>query len=199
MLGAIKHSYEHLLDHTAPWIIVGWIVAATLAPTPGWQMFAEHLWLQVLLVIIVALPLHLCATGLTPIVAVLLLMGVSPGAVLALLLVGPTINLSLFSFIKKQQGLKIAVILFSSIIAFAFGAAMVLNQYAQVTALPWLEHDHNWAQDWLEYISLAVICALFAVSLFKRGARAFLAELLPVSLLKKHQHEHSHHHEHHPH
>ncbi|MCE0557262.1 MULTISPECIES: permease [unclassified Motilimonas] len=199
LLGAIKHSYEHLIDHTAPWIIVGWIVAATLAPTPGWQMFAEHLWLQILLVIVLALPMHLCATGLTPVAAVLLLMGVSPGAVLALLLVGPTINLSLFSFIEKLQGKRVAITLFGSIAAFAFMAGWVLNQYAEVTVLPWLEHDHSWAQDWLEYISLAVICVLFAVSLFKRGARAFLAELIPASLLKKHQHEHAHHHEHHHH
>ncbi len=196
LLQAIRHSFEHLLDHTAPWILLGWIVAATLAPTPGWQVFAEHLWLQVILVIIVALPLHLCATGLTPIVAVLLLMGVSPGAVLALLLVGPTINLALFDFIKKQQGQVVALSLFAAVVGFAFIAGMGLNQYAQVTPMPWLEHDHNWTQEWLEYISLAVICALFSVSLFKRGARAFLAELIPVNLLKKHQHQHAHHDEH---
>ncbi|MCE2571036.1 permease [Motilimonas eburnea] len=193
LLQAIRHSFEHLLDHTAPWIILGWTVAATLAPTPGWQAFADHLWLQIILVIAVALPLHLCATGLTPIVAVLLLMGVSPGAALALLLVGPTINFALFHFIKKQQGQMVAVSLFVAVIGFAFCAGMVLNQYAQVTPIPWLEHDHNWTQEWLEYISLAVICALFSVSLFKRGARAFLAELIPVNLLKKHQHQHAHH------
>lgn len=195
LVNAFKHSYEHLLDHTAPWIIVGWTVAATLAPTPGWQFFADHLWLQVLLVIVLAFPLHLCATGITPIAAVLLLMGVSPGAIIALFLVGPTINLPLLNFIKEKKGQWVAISFATAICVVAFVMAMLLNQYAAVTPLPWLEHDHNWAQEWLEYVSLALICVLFAVSLFKRGARAFLAELLPASLLaKKHHHEHHHHH-----
>ncbi len=190
LVSAIKHGYSHLLDHTAPWVILGLLVAATLAPTPGWQFFEQTLWAQVILIIILALPFHLCATGMTPVVAVLLMVGLSPGAALALLLVGPTINLELFRFIKEEHGKRAAFALLAAVCLFALVAGVVFNQFAEVMPLPWLEHDHTWVRDWVEYLCLAVITVLYSVSLFKRGARAFLAELLPKSLLNKGHHHH---------
>ena len=82
-LASIKQGYLHQLDHTAPWVLLGWALAATLSANSAWAFFDQALWLQVLVMILVAFPFSLCATGVTPVIALLLMAGLSPGAGMA--------------------------------------------------------------------------------------------------------------------
>lgn len=186
-IDAIKDGYQHQLDHTAPWVLLGWTLAATLSAASAWTFFDQALWLQVLVMIVVAFPFALCATGITPVIAILLLSGLSPGAAIAFLLIAPTISLELLKQVKLQQGFFAALSLALLMLVGAFLIGLGLNQYIDVISLPWLE-QYQGDYSWWQYSSLAVILGLYLASLLRRGARRFIAELVPKSLLKQHHH-----------
>ncbi|MCG6200068.1 permease [Psychromonas antarctica] len=186
-INAIRQGYQHQLDHTAPWVLLGWTLAATLSATPAWAFFDQALWLQILVMIIVALPLSLCATGITPVIAVLLIAGLSPGAAIAFLLIAPTISLEFLQTFKQQQGIFAAISLAMLMLGGAFLIGLALNQYIDVISLPWLAQPDT-AYSWWNIGSLTIILLLYFSSLLRRGARRFIAELIPQSLLKSHHH-----------
>jgi uncharacterized membrane protein YraQ (UPF0718 family) len=186
-ISAIKQGYQHQLDHTAPWVLLGWALAATLSTSPAWSFFDQALWLQVLVMIVIAFPFSLCATGITPVLAVLLMAGLSPGAAIAFFLIAPTISIELLKTLAKQQGFFAAMSLAMLMTAGAFLMGLLLNQYINVLSPVWLEQNVTDYGLW-QMISLAVILVLYFSSLLRRGARSFIAELVPKSFLKHHHH-----------
>lgn len=188
-ISAIKQGYQHQLDHTAPWVLLGWALAATLSTSPAWSFFEQALWLQVLVMIVIAFPFSLCATGITPVLAVLLMAGLSPGAAIAFFLIAPTISLELLKTLAKQQGFFAAMSLAMLMTVGAFLTGLLLNQYIDVLSPAWLEQAVSDYSFW-QIICLVVILVLYFSSLLRRGARRFIAELVPKSFLKQHHHHH---------
>ncbi|MGB1297855.1 MAG: permease [Psychrobium sp.] len=182
---ALRHGYEHLLDHTAPWLMVGLVLATLLT-------FGQHQaqWYDILLVAAIALPFRLCATGITPLAAAMLISGWSPGSALTLLLIGPAINIELLKFITHRHGRKLAwafsILLPSIVIGLGYAVDATLN--LPVPQL--LDIDHASETNLFEVICLAIILTLISWSLLRRGARAFVAELLPKFELFSHKHHH---------
>ncbi|MFT5652207.1 MAG: uncharacterized membrane protein YraQ (UPF0718 family) [Psychromonas sp.] len=186
-IDAIKDGYQHQLDHTAPWVLFGWALAATLSAASAWTFFDQALWLQILVMIVVAFPFALCATGITPVIAILLLSGLSPGAAMAFLLIAPTISLELLKQVKLQQGFFAALSLAMLTLVGAFLIGLGVNQYIDVVSLPWLK-QYQGDYSWWQYGSLVIILVLYLASLLRRGARLFIAELVTKGLLKEHHH-----------
>ena len=52
----------------------------------------------------IGVPMYICATASTPIAAGLLFSGVSPGAVLVFMLVGPATNIATVALVKRELG-----------------------------------------------------------------------------------------------
>lgn len=180
---SLRHGYEHLFDHTAPWLVVGLILASIL--TLG-QQHVPH-WSDLLLIALLAIPLRLCATGVTPIAAAMLVTGWSPGSALVLMILGPTISIELIRFMIKEHGVKLAaafvILLPISVIAFA----LLTDNMVGDLVISNLTLNHS-APSTFEVISLAIIGLLVSWSLLRRGARAFVAELLPKLNLHTHNH-----------
>ncbi len=101
-------------------------VAATLIPTDLLQVGLPT-WLQYLGVILVSLPVYVCATSSTPLAAVFLSLGILPGAVLVFLLVGPATNLTALVVQKRILGLRGTVIMTMSVIVTAVICGLLLD------------------------------------------------------------------------
>ncbi len=108
------------------YVIAG--LAAAVIPADllrqGWPA-----WLQYLGVIVVSLPVYVCATSSTPLAAVFLTLGILPGAVLAFLLVGPATNLTALVVQKRILGLKGTVIMTISVIVTALICGAILDHF----------------------------------------------------------------------
>jgi uncharacterized membrane protein YraQ (UPF0718 family) len=78
---------------------------------------------SMLLMLVFGIPLYICATASTPIAAALILKGVSPGAALVFLLVGPATNVTslsvLYGILGKKSVFRYLIVL--SVMAVAFG------------------------------------------------------------------------------
>ena len=83
--------------------------------------------LAMLVMVLVGLPMYICATASTPVAASLLFAGISPGAALVFMLTGPATNLATMGVIKEQLGLKSLVAYLIGVIGTAIAAGMALN------------------------------------------------------------------------
>ncbi|WP_257457854.1 permease [Archangium lipolyticum] len=175
----LREGLVESVDHTAPWILVGLGMAALVEPL----LSAEWLsrlppGVDVPLFALLGVPSFVCASGATPLVAVLLHKGLSSGAALAFLITGPATNVTTFAVMARLHGRKVTL---------AFGAVVALTSiflgFALNALLPpqaGLAHEpHADHEGLLEWVGLVLLGALFLASLLRQGARGFLIQLLP--------------------
>ncbi len=135
-VGATKESFRYgfavMLVDLAMWLSVGLIMAAVIgaAVPPGW--FEEHvgsgLWPKFVM-LLVGIPLYICATSSTPLAFSLVVAGLSPGAALVLLLSGPATNVATMSWLIKDLGVKALVIYLGVIAVIALGAGILFDLF----------------------------------------------------------------------
>ena len=125
------YAFGELWDDIAVWFLVGIVLAGVITVLIPVDMITRYLGggLPAMLIMLVAgIPLYICATASTPIAAALILKGISPGAALVFLLVGPATNITSLTVLFEILG-KRATVLYLFAIAFSaviFG--LILDQ-----------------------------------------------------------------------
>jgi uncharacterized protein len=173
---AAHAGFVELVDGTASWIILGIIVAAAAEPLLMQMLWAQ--WpdlLEVAVFAAVGMPIFVCAAGATPLVAVLLAAGVSPGAAVAFLLTGPATNVSTFGVLRQLHGARMAGTFAIVTAAGAIAIGMAINALPLTVARDAVATEEP--ATLLEQLSLVALTALYVASLLRRGGRAFLADL----------------------
>ncbi|MEC7775001.1 MAG: permease [Planctomycetota bacterium] len=182
--GGIKTGLGTLVDHTGPWVLVGLAVAALVGPLvrDSWLVDCDP-YLQVALFAVLGIPVYVCASGATPMVAVLLAGGVSPGAALAFLLTGPATNVVTFGVISDLHGRKTAVFFCVMMATLAVTIGFAVNQFFPGFAAldPQAGHDHS--ADYLAWTCLWILGGLFLFSLLRRGPREVVGSVFSVEAL----------------
>ncbi|MEG7524566.1 MAG: SO_0444 family Cu/Zn efflux transporter [Chromatiales bacterium] len=116
-LQGLRYAFSDILDDLVLWLGLGLVLAALVATLVPPLMMAE--WgsglSAKLLMLLVGVPMYVCATASTPIAAGLLLAGISPGTVLVFLLAGPATNIATIAVITKEMGKMTAVTYLSGI------------------------------------------------------------------------------------
>jgi uncharacterized membrane protein YraQ (UPF0718 family) len=205
---ALQFGFGPAVDNTATWILMGLLLSAMLMPyvSPQW-IAALPKGIDVPIAALIGLPLYVCATGSTPLAAMLLVQGLSPGAVLALLLTGPATNVTTFGVLARLHGSRVAVLFAAAMWLGAVGLGYLVNwllPIPHVKAFSEAAHVHsNFA-----VIALVGLGVVFLVSLLRQGVRPFLERLFesPANLAHGEaaycgdDHGHAHHgHAHHDH
>lgn len=182
-------GFVEMVDHTAAWILVGLGVSALLVPYLDTSFLSQlPFGLDVPLAALLGLPLYVCASGSTPLAAVLIARGLSPGAALAFLLTGPATNLSTFGVLSRLHGRRLALLFALFVLVLACGLGWVLNALLpslHVRSLPSLEEGHYGIFYWT---CLGLLTALFFLSLFRQGTRDFLGQLFTDPTQEDHTH-----------
>ena len=127
----------------------------------------------------VGLPLYGCATGSTPVLAVRLHKALSPGAAIAFLITGPSLNWETCSLARELHGRARAWLLAGTTlaVAIALGVAVDLMMLASFAA-PSLPLQHGASQSsWVQELSLGILATLAVLSLLRSGARGWLGQL----------------------
>lgn len=127
---AAVYAFTDLLDDLAPWLVLGLIAAGVISVIVPDSLFTGFLgggiW-PMLLMLIIGMPLYVCAESSTPIAAALILKGLSPGAAFVFLLAGPATNISSLVVLSKYFSRKILVIYLAAIAVMAFLLGAILN------------------------------------------------------------------------
>jgi hypothetical protein len=104
---AFKFGYGKLMADLAPWFILGFILSALITMFVPDNFFGDVIpggWLSLVAMLLMSLPMYICATASTPIAVALIAKGLDPGAALVLLLVGPATNITTILIIKQLIG-----------------------------------------------------------------------------------------------
>jgi len=118
-IAAMKYAFTTLLGDIAKPLFWGLIIGALITvaiPENLAELLSDNSWLSYLLVIIIAVPMYVCATASLPIAAGLMLSGVSAGAAFVFLSAGPATNTVTIGVVKKMLGTKSLVIYLGSIV-----------------------------------------------------------------------------------
>ncbi len=178
-LSALRYGFGDMLQDLGRWLLLGLVIATVITmavPNDFFARFASMPLVGMLLVLLISVPMYLCATGSIPIAMALVLKGLSPGAALVLLMAGPATNIASILMVYKVLGRRTTAIYVGSIIvgAIAFGLAidylMPASWFAIVSAPGSCAHCAMSAPDtpWLELTSGVMLCALLAAGLFVR-------------------------------
>jgi uncharacterized membrane protein YraQ (UPF0718 family) len=135
----VKYAFGELLKDIGGWLLLGVLVAglvATLIPDGFFEMLFEHQAASLLLMLLVGIPLYMCASASTPIAAALVLKGLSPGAALVFLLAGPATNAATLTVVMRFWGRK-ATLVYLAVIA---GCSLVFGWLVNVF-YAWAEID----------------------------------------------------------
>ncbi len=128
-LQAIRFAGSELLDDISKWLFIGIVVAgviATLVP-PGWLAEWGQGLMAMLVMLVVGVPMYICAVASTPIAAGLLLAGVSPGTVLVFLLVGPATNVAGLMLVRNELGTKVTLVYLAGIAVVSMLMGLLLD------------------------------------------------------------------------
>nr|WP_240193532.1 SO_0444 family Cu/Zn efflux transporter [Desulfobulbus alkaliphilus] len=105
----IRYAVVDIWGDLVGWFFVGLILAACITVLVPDDMIMRHLGGGIgsmLLMLLVGIPVYICATSSTPVAAALILKGVSPGAALVFLLAGPATNIASLAVLVKILGKK---------------------------------------------------------------------------------------------
>lgn len=114
-----RYAYIEMMQDIGRWLIVGLVVAGLITvfvPQSFFALFSDSSLLSMLIVLVFAIPMYLCATGSIPIAVALMMKGLSPGTALVLLMAGPAVNAASMLVVGKVLGKKTLLIYILSII-----------------------------------------------------------------------------------
>ena len=132
LVEGVRYVFTRLLDDIKWWMAAALIIAGVMMAFTGGQPAAVlEQWgrgpLAMLVMLLVGVPLYVCATSSTPIAAALLVAGVSPGAVVVLLLAGPATNIGSVAILRRELGTKTVIVYLLAIAVCAVGAGLIVN------------------------------------------------------------------------
>jgi uncharacterized membrane protein YraQ (UPF0718 family) len=110
-LGGVSYALSDILDDISLWMGVGLVLAAavmTFIPPVALAQYGSGIGAMALMILI-GVPMYICATASTPIAAAMLLAGVSPGTALVFLLAGPATNFGTLGILRRELGTRATV------------------------------------------------------------------------------------------
>ncbi len=125
-----KYAFGELLGDTGGGIILGIIIGGIISffiPEEFIQTYLGEGWKAMILMLVIAIPMYVCASGSIPIAAALMLKGLNPGAAFVFLLAGPATNAVGMTIIAKHIGTKATVIYVASIAITSIVLGMLLD------------------------------------------------------------------------
>lgn len=161
-LDGLSYAFGQLLGDMLLWLTVGLIFAAlikTFAPATFLAQWGSGLP-AMLLMIVIGIPMYVCATASTPIAAGLMLAGVSPGVALVFLMAGPATNIATLGIISKELGRRAIAGYLTGVIGVALLAGYLtdyLVAYWNINIQAQLSAGLEIAPLWIAWSSLIII------------------------------------------
>ncbi|QYK12527.1 SO_0444 family Cu/Zn efflux transporter [Shewanella rhizosphaerae] len=144
----LHYAATDLVRDTTVWLLIGLFFAAlvqTYVPGDFMAKWGDGI-LAMLVMVLISVPMYICATASTPIAAGLLLAGVSPGAVLVFMLAGPATNIATLGVVTKELGKRALYGYLGGVLGVALVAGVLVN-YLVATfgfeVMPQVGEQHN--------------------------------------------------------
>lgn len=171
---AMKYGFVALPKDIARPIIVGLMIAGVISAVIPDDFFAGvigYSFFQMLIMMVLGIPVYVCATASVPIAAAMILKGISPGAALVFLMTGPATNAAAITTIWKMLGRRSALIYLAVVAGSALACGVLLDfifkagDFVSGRASMWM------LPGWAKILSASVLLVLLANALIKFPAK----------------------------
>ncbi len=161
----LKYTFSDLFDNLIKWLLIGLLVAAAMrawVPVEFLNQWGQG-WLAMLAMLILGIPMYVCATASTPIAAGFIAAGISPGAVLVYLLTGPATNIATLGVIHQTMGRRVLWLYVLGICGSALLCGWAVDRIfdlLDLNVLAQLSHAHQMMPLWIQLTSAIGLTAL---------------------------------------
>ncbi len=176
IVASLRYGFVDLVSSIGLWLTIGLIIAALITvyvPADFFSILGNKPIVSMIIALIVAVPMYVCATGSIPIALSLILKGLSPGTAFVLLMAGPAANFASFTLISREMGKRAATVYLGSIIIGAMAMGLAIDY---LMPSHWFAIGHDSAMHGAchhEFSTFSTICS------------AILAGLLIFSLIRR--------------
>lgn len=180
---AIRYGLVDMIGNVGKWLIIGLVVAAlitVLVPSEIFLGLSDFPILAMLLMVVVSVPMYVCATGSIPIALSLIAKGLTPGVGFVLLMAGPAANFASMMILSKFIGKRCTVIYVASVVITSIIFGLII--------------DYIMPREWfMSAISdYATSCNHSKFGVFESLCSVVLIGLLFYTTLKNNQSYHKH-------
>ena len=179
LINALRYGFVDLVGSIGGWLVAGLVIAALISvyvPADFFVSVGSAPVVSMLAVLLIAIPMYVCATGSIPIALSLVMKGLSPGTALVLLMAGPAANFASYTLIAREMGHRTARIYLASIVAGAIGFGLLI--------------DYVLPAEWFDTGGYAATCHEGMESaLFPAVCSVILCTLLIITFVKNHIHK----------
>jgi uncharacterized membrane protein YraQ (UPF0718 family) len=130
----LTFGYGQLLRDFMIWLLIGLFFASliqTLMPAGFLAQYGQGV-LAMMVIVLVSIPMYICATASTPIAVGMLLAGITPGAALVFMLTGPATNIATLMVIKNELGKRELMLYLIAIVFTAILSGLTLDYIIDV-------------------------------------------------------------------
>ena len=145
----LRYAFVDLLRDISGWLLIGILLGGVISYTLPETFIQNYLgtgWQAMLVMLVIGIPLYICASASTPIAAALMLKGMSPGAALVFLLAGPATNTASLPVLIKFLGKRAVVLYLIAIAVCTLSFGMLVNYFADalgISAATVMLHAHH--------------------------------------------------------
>jgi hypothetical protein len=136
-MAGLRYALVDIFDDIVVWMVIGLVLAAavmTWVPPQALSSFGSGI-AAMLMMVIVGIPMYICATASTPIAASLLMVGISPGAAMVFMLAGPATNIATLGVVRQEMGGRAMMLYLGGVIASALVAGLATDFIAQAMTI----------------------------------------------------------------
>jgi len=152
-------------------MLVGLVIAAVIAAVVPEDFFAPVLGggiLAMVVMMLLGIPVYVCATASVPVAVALIGKGVSPGAALVFLMTGPATNAAAFTTIWASLGKRTALTYLATVAGSAMAAGLFLDRFFPNLAATVQAHAHEMAPSALGNIAAVVLLGVLGWAIFSK-------------------------------
>lgn len=170
----LHYAFITLVQDIAKWLLLGILLAALISVIIPDNFFSDIIQSNVLgifTLLIISIPLYVCATGSIPIAAVLMMKGFSPGAALVFLMAGPATNIATMSVIGNAMGKKSLLVYMITIISGAVLSGLFVDAFLPAEWFNIVHHSHDHQEmipEWIKISSGIILGALILYALIRK-------------------------------
>lgn len=127
---SVKYGFCDMIDSMGKWLVIGLVIATLITVFVPDSLFVglrQYPLVAMMAVVLIAVPMYVCATGSIPIAMSLMMKGLSPGVAFVLLMAGPAANFASILILEKVQGKKATLIYVSSVIITSIAFGLIID------------------------------------------------------------------------
>ena len=170
----LRYGFRSMVDEIGFWLVLGLLLTGLITALVPEDLVREGIGRgpgSLVAMLVLGIPLYMCASASTPIAAALMLKGISPGAALVFLLAGPATNASSLVLVARFFGRRFVTIYLGSVAATALVAGYLLDLVVERAGWPSLPRLATAGDEGrgVELLAAALLLLLLVTS-FARGS-----------------------------